>query len=116
MRVDIPSLFTASPDSCSSGVTNQRETTVVWSRKTGKPLSRAIVWDDTRIRGLVAQYEKKLAEQGVEVEGKIQKGPKALRKLYVTSFSLSSRHLISVSFTALVSLCRRTSLRSRSAG
>ncbi|THH28121.1 hypothetical protein EUX98_g6072 [Antrodiella citrinella] len=36
------------------GVTNQRETTVVWSRKTGKPLSRAIVWDDTRIRGLVA--------------------------------------------------------------
>jgi len=63
------------------GVTNQRETTVVWSRKTGKPLSRAIVWDDTRIRGLVAQYEKKLAEVGVEVEGKIQKGPKALRKL-----------------------------------
>ncbi len=30
------------------GVTNQRETTVVWSRKTGKPVMNAIVWQDRR--------------------------------------------------------------------
>jgi len=30
------------------GVTNQRETTVVWDRRTGKPLHRAIVWQDRR--------------------------------------------------------------------
>ncbi len=30
------------------GVTNQRETTVVWNRKTGKPIHNALVWQDTR--------------------------------------------------------------------
>jgi glycerol kinase len=30
------------------GITNQRETTVVWNRKTGKPVHRAIVWQDRR--------------------------------------------------------------------
>lgn len=30
------------------GITNQRETTVVWDRKTGKPVHHAIVWQDTR--------------------------------------------------------------------
>jgi glycerol kinase len=30
------------------GITDQRETTVVWSKKTGRPLSRAIVWQDRR--------------------------------------------------------------------
>ena len=30
------------------GVTNQRETTVVWNRHTGVPVGRAIVWQDTR--------------------------------------------------------------------
>ncbi len=30
------------------GITNQRETTVVWDRNTGKPLTNAIVWQDTR--------------------------------------------------------------------
>ena len=30
------------------GITDQRETTVVWDRRTGKPLSRAIVWQDRR--------------------------------------------------------------------
>ncbi len=30
------------------GVTNQRETTVVWDRRTGRPVHRAIVWQDTR--------------------------------------------------------------------
>jgi glycerol kinase len=32
------------------GITNQRETTVVWNRRTGKPYMNAIVWQDTRTR------------------------------------------------------------------
>ncbi|MEE9617768.1 MAG: FGGY family carbohydrate kinase, partial [Anaerolineae bacterium] len=34
------------------GVTNQRETTVVWDPDTGEPLCNAIVWQDTRTREL----------------------------------------------------------------
>ena len=32
----------------SIGITNQRETTVLWNKKTGKPIYRAIVWQDRR--------------------------------------------------------------------
>ena len=32
------------------GITNQRETTLVWSRSTGQPLYNAIVWLDNRTR------------------------------------------------------------------
>jgi glycerol kinase len=35
-------------DVAAIGITNQRETTVVWDRKTGKPIHRAIVWQDRR--------------------------------------------------------------------
>lgn len=34
------------------GVTNQRETTVVWNRRTGKPYCNAIVWQDTRTQSI----------------------------------------------------------------
>lgn len=37
------------------GITNQRETTVVWNRTTGKPYYNAIVWQDTRTAGLCDQ-------------------------------------------------------------
>ncbi len=36
------------------GITNQRETTVVWDRSTGKPLHRAVVWQDRRTAGYCA--------------------------------------------------------------
>jgi glycerol kinase len=36
------------PDVTGIGITNQRETTVVWDRATGEPLARAIVWQDRR--------------------------------------------------------------------
>ena len=42
------------------GVTNQRETTVIWDRATGKPIYNAIVWQDTR----TADICNKLAKQG----------------------------------------------------
>jgi glycerol kinase len=35
------------------GITNQRETTVVWNKKTGKPYYNAIVWQDTRVSNFV---------------------------------------------------------------
>ncbi|WP_020605203.1 glycerol kinase GlpK [Spirosoma spitsbergense] len=40
------------------GITNQRETAVVWNRKTGKPYYNAIVWQDMRTADLVAQFSK----------------------------------------------------------
>ena len=43
------------------GITNQRETTVVWNRKTGKPLYNAIVWQDRR----TADYCDQLKEEGL---------------------------------------------------
>ncbi len=42
------------------GITNQRETTIVWDRKTGKPLYNAIVWQDRR----TASYCNELKEKG----------------------------------------------------
>jgi glycerol kinase len=42
------------------GITNQRETTVVWNRKTGRSVANALVWQDTR----VADYVSELAKTG----------------------------------------------------
>ncbi|MFX5998874.1 FGGY family carbohydrate kinase, partial [Acinetobacter baumannii] len=35
------------------GITNQRETAVVWDKNTGKPVYNAIVWQDTRTQSIV---------------------------------------------------------------
>jgi glycerol kinase len=43
-------------DLAAIGITNQRETTVVWERKTGRPVSNAIVWQDTRVADDVARF------------------------------------------------------------
>jgi glycerol kinase len=40
------------------GITNQRETTVLWNRNTGVPLHHALVWQDTRTADLVAAYAR----------------------------------------------------------
>ena len=37
------------------GITNQRETTVVWEKATGRPVQNAIVWQDTRTAGICAE-------------------------------------------------------------
>jgi glycerol kinase len=47
-------------DLAAVGITNQRETTVLWNRKTGKPLGNAIVWQDMRVAGEVARLEKEV--------------------------------------------------------
>ncbi|KAH8730878.1 hypothetical protein GQ44DRAFT_700015 [Phaeosphaeriaceae sp. PMI808] len=41
------------------GITNQRETTVVWDVHTGEPLYNAIAWPDTRTKGLVRELKHK---------------------------------------------------------
>lgn len=64
----------------SAGITNQRETTVAWSRKTGKPLCRAIVWTDSRTKNHVAFYEKKLREVGLNGK-KGEEGVNELREM-----------------------------------
>jgi glycerol kinase len=40
-------------DVAALGITNQRETVVVWNRHTGKPIANAIVWQDTRTQSIV---------------------------------------------------------------
>jgi glycerol kinase len=42
-------------DLAAVGITNQRETTVVWEKATGRPIANAIVWQDTRTDRLVAE-------------------------------------------------------------
>ena len=58
------------PDSI--GITNQRETVVVWDRATGSPLARAIVWQDRRTaercRELAPQAAKITARTGLPVD------------------------------------------------
>ena len=52
------------PSNCAAiGITNQRETTLIWDRKTGKPIHKAIVWQCRRTQGICtnlknAGYEK----------------------------------------------------------
>jgi glycerol kinase len=47
------------------GVTNQRETTAVWNRSTGQPLSRAIVWQDRRTTEACAELKQRGEETRV---------------------------------------------------
>jgi glycerol kinase len=67
------------------GITNQRETTVAWSRKTGRSLCKAIVWDDARTKNVVAHFDSTLANTGIELaDGSVKKGAEgvsALREL-----------------------------------
>jgi glycerol kinase len=44
----------------SVGITNQRETTVVWDKVTGQPLYNAIVWTDTRTQLMVRKLKERL--------------------------------------------------------
>src|SRR6266567_2571579 len=45
-------------DLAAIGITNQRETTVLWERKTGKPVANAIVWQDTRVADDVGRFTR----------------------------------------------------------
>jgi glycerol kinase len=48
------------------GITNQRETTVVWDKETGEPLYNAIVWTDTRTQALVRKLKSRLGSDKLQ--------------------------------------------------
>src|SRR4051794_1590141 len=48
----------AAADLAAVGITNQRETTVVWNRRTGRPYYNAIVWQDTRTDRIASALER----------------------------------------------------------
>jgi glycerol kinase len=45
-------------DLAAIGITNQRETTILWNRVTGLAVCNAIVWQDTRVEGMVSEFAK----------------------------------------------------------
>jgi glycerol kinase len=50
------------------GITNQRETTVVWDRRTGKPVHRAIVWQDRRTAARCDALKREGLEETVQAK------------------------------------------------
>ena len=50
------------------GITNQRETTVVWDRLTGQPIAPAIVWQCRRTTGIVEELQSKGWEEKIRVK------------------------------------------------
>ena len=52
------------------GITNQRETTVIWDKNTGEPVYNAIVWQDTRTQPIVSRWK----DEGYEDEIKPKTG------------------------------------------
>jgi glycerol kinase len=45
-------------DLAAVGITNQRETTLLWDRATGQPVHNALVWQDTRVDPMVAEFAR----------------------------------------------------------
>jgi len=52
------------------GITNQRETTVLWHRRTGRPVGRAIVWQDRR----TAEHCRELKQEGLDPDWQARTG------------------------------------------
>lgn len=53
-------------DVAAIGITNQRETTIVWEKNTGKPIMNGIVWQDRRTSGICDELKKKGLEPYVK--------------------------------------------------
>src|SRR5712692_957271 len=70
------------PESISAiGITNQRETTIIWDRRTGRPIYNAIVWQDTRTREVCQKmiddgFERVVRERTGLVSATYFSGPK----------------------------------------
>ncbi len=63
IRTALDQAHVAASQIAAIGITNQRETTLVWDRHTGKPFGNAIVWQDTRTREIV---DKLAGEGGID--------------------------------------------------
>ena len=55
-------------DVAAIGITNQRETVIVWDRATGKPIHPAIVWQDRRTAAACAELESSGAGEGISAK------------------------------------------------
>jgi len=53
-------------DIAALGITNQRETTVIWNKSTGFPVSNAIVWQDTRTADICNQLDQSGKKEIIE--------------------------------------------------
>ncbi|MDT0260297.1 glycerol kinase GlpK [Jatrophihabitans lederbergiae] len=58
LQTAVNSAGLATSDFAALGITNQRETAVVWNRKTGRPYYNAIVWQDTRTDRIASALER----------------------------------------------------------
>lgn len=58
----------APQDIAGIGITNQRETTILWDRETGAPVSNAIVWQDRRTAGLCDQLKAEGFDQVIRAQ------------------------------------------------
>ena len=58
IRTALASAGIGASDLVAVGITNQRETSLVWDRRTGRPIHNAIVWQDTRTAGIVADLAR----------------------------------------------------------
>ena len=68
------------------GITNQRETTVVWERATGRPLHRAIVWQDRRVADRTDRMRARRAKRRTRGRG----GASARRKASIRAARCST--------------------------
>src|SRR6185436_15318695 len=59
LRVTLDVLQAVAKDATAIGITNQRETTLIWDRKTGKPVYNAIVWQCRRTADACARLRPK---------------------------------------------------------
>ena len=66
-------------DIAAVGITNQRETTVVWDRNTGEPIHNAMVWQDTRTDKLVDESRQGRRSGAVRGQGRPAAGDLLLR-------------------------------------
>jgi glycerol kinase len=71
------------------GITNQRETTVLWNRRTGVPVHHALVWQDTRVEPLVQRYTRGTGRGG-ERSGDVGDGGDAEHIRALTGLPLAS--------------------------
>ncbi|KAA5605212.1 glycerol kinase GlpK [Roseospira marina] len=62
MRLALADAGLSATDIAAIGITNQRETTLIWDRETGKPIHRALVWQDRRTADLCSR----LSADGLE--------------------------------------------------
>eukprot|EP00754_Rhynchopus_humris_P035059 Rhum_TRINITY_DN16630_c0_g1::Rhum_TRINITY_DN16630_c0_g1_i1::g.163898::m.163898/K00864/glpK, GK; glycerol kinase len=65
------------------GITNQRETVIVWDKRTGEPLYDAIVWCDLRCQGIVDSFTEKYGKQSLQKKTGLPASP------YFSAFKLA---------------------------